>query len=128
MRTLSLVALAGLCTVIAQPLAAAEWSPIPVPGTWEEKGPAEAKSYDGIAWYRTWVKVHDSFFTKHERNLFEESVSVNIRNLADAHEVYVNGKKIGAARPGGRGHHPARERSEGHAGDGPQPDAGGIDR
>lgn len=96
MRTLSLVALAGLCTALAQPLAAAEWSTIPVPGTWEEKGPAEAKSYDGIAWYRTWVKVHDSFFTKHERNLFEESVSVNIRNLADAHEVYVNGKKIGA--------------------------------
>lgn len=95
MRTRSLLALAGLCAALLQPVSAAEWSPIPVPGTWETKGPAEAKSYDGIAWYRTWVKVHDSFFTKHERNLFEESVSVNIRDLADAHEVYVNGKKIG---------------------------------
>lgn len=93
MKTVSLIA--GLCVVLVQSLTAADWSPVAVPGTWEEKGPAAAKSYDGIAWYRTWVKVDDSFFTKHERNLFEESVSVNIRDLADAHEVYVNGKKIG---------------------------------
>lgn len=76
-------------------LSAAEWKTAKVPGAWEEKGPAEARTYDGVAWYRTWVKVHDTFFNKHDRNLFEESVSVNIRDLADAHEVYVNGKKIG---------------------------------
>lgn len=94
MRT-RLLSLLGL--VFSLTLAhAADWQTIPVPGSWEEKGPASAKNYDGIVWYRTWVKVHDSFFTKHERNLFEESVSVNIRDLADAQEVYVNGKKIGA--------------------------------
>ncbi|MEW6304536.1 MAG: PVC-type heme-binding CxxCH protein [Verrucomicrobiota bacterium] len=72
------------------------WQSIAVPGAWEEKGPAAAKNYDGVAWYRTWVKPHDGFFAKHERNLFEESVSINIRDLADAHEIYLNGKKLGA--------------------------------
>ncbi len=81
--------------LISSAAAADEWQTIAVPGSWEEKGPPAAGSYDGIAWYRTWVKVHDSFFTKHERNLFEESVSINIRNLADAHELFVNGKRIG---------------------------------
>lgn len=76
-------------------LLAADWEGATVPGAWEAKGPVAAKNFDGTAWYRTWVKVHDSFFTKHERNLYEESVSLNIRDLADAHEAYVNGVKIG---------------------------------
>jgi len=47
-------------------------------------------------WLRTWVKVDDSFFTKHERNLFEESVGVHFRDLEGAHELFVNGAKVGA--------------------------------
>lgn len=47
-------------------------------------------------WLRTWVKVDDSFFTKHERNLFEESVGVHFRDLEGAHELFVNGVKVGA--------------------------------
>ena len=74
--SLALVASAG----------AIEWQTIQVPG---------ATNQIGTAWYRAWVKVDDSFFTKHDRNLFEESVGVYIRNLAGAHEVWVNGKKIG---------------------------------
>lgn len=65
---------------------AADWQTLQVPGKHE---------IAGTAWLRAWVKVHDSFFTKHERNLYEESVGVNIRDLAGAHEVWVNGKKIG---------------------------------
>jgi len=80
---------------IAQP-ASTDWQTILVPGAWETNGPPAARAYDGFAWYRTWLKPSDSFFTKHERNLFEESVTINIRDLADAHEVYVNGKRIGA--------------------------------
>lgn len=93
---LRLFVLTGL---FSAPVHAAEWQPIGVPGTWEEKGPAAAKSYDGVAWYRTWIKVADDFFRTHERNLWEESASVNLRDVADAHEVYVNGVKIGS---GGR--------------------------
>jgi len=65
---------------------AADWQTMQVPGKNE---------FTGTAWLRAWVKVDDGFFTKHDRNLFEESVGVNIRDLAGAHEVWVNGKKIG---------------------------------
>ncbi|MEI7650493.1 MAG: PVC-type heme-binding CxxCH protein [Verrucomicrobiota bacterium] len=47
------------------------------------------------AWLRTWVRVDDSFFIKHERNLFEESVGVHFRDLEGAHELFINGLKIG---------------------------------
>ncbi len=70
-------------------LRAADWQVASVPG------PAPAASPDGACWYRCWVRVADSFFTKHDRNLFEESVGVNIRDLSGAHEVWVNGKRIG---------------------------------
>ncbi|MEW6156873.1 MAG: PVC-type heme-binding CxxCH protein [Verrucomicrobiota bacterium] len=77
----------------AEAAAQSVWSVIPVPGAWESH--PSAKDYDGFAWYRTWFKPHDSFFTPHERNLFAESVTINIRNLADAHEVFVNATRIG---------------------------------
>lgn len=77
-------------------LRSAEWLPIAVPGTWEEKGPVAARNYDGVVWYRTWVQIPDNFFVRHARNIWAESVNVNISDLADAHEVYVNGVKIGA--------------------------------
>ena len=53
------------------------------------------QSFSGHAYYRTWFKPHASFFSKHERDLFGESVILNIRGLAGAHAVFVNGKRIG---------------------------------
>ena len=38
----------------------ADWQTIHVPGK---------QDFTGTAWLRAWVKVHDSFFAKHERNL-----------------------------------------------------------
>src|SRR5690606_4311075 len=50
---------------------------------------------------RSWVKPHDSFFSKHERNLFEESVGFNFSDLPGTHEIWVNGVKIGeGSEPG----------------------------
>ncbi|HYE97901.1 MAG TPA: dehydrogenase, partial [Planctomycetota bacterium] len=49
----------------------------------------------GAGWYRCWVKPHDSFFAKHERNLFEESVGVYLRALPGTHSLWVNGSKLG---------------------------------
>jgi DNA-binding NtrC family response regulator len=60
---------------------AADWRAIDVPGAWNEATAREVAAAGHTAWYRTWVKVHDSFFTRHERNLFEESVGVNLREL-----------------------------------------------
>jgi putative membrane-bound dehydrogenase-like protein len=71
------------------------WSAIKVPGAWETNAPTLAGGYDGFAWYRTRLKPHDSFFTKHERDLFAESVTLTIRDFSDAHEVFVNGTRIG---------------------------------
>lgn len=68
-------------------VSAADWQTIEVPGT---------REFPGTVWLRCWVKVHDSFFSKHERNLFEESVGVNLTDLSGAHEVWVNGIKIGS--------------------------------
>lgn len=83
MKTLLRLILTLVCVSGAQ---AADWQTGRVPGRLD---------FTGTAWLRAWVKVHDSFFAKHERNLWEESVGVNIRDLAGAHEVWVNGRKIG---------------------------------
>jgi len=78
-----------LCVVTLGASLAFAQSTAPVPS------PASRPAAAHDAWYRTWVRVDDSFFTKHERNLFEESVGVNFRDLEGAHEVFVNGVKIG---------------------------------
>src|SRR5688572_11957824 len=75
---------------------AADWAPVAVPGPWEEKGPPAARSLDGVVWYRAWLKPAPAFFNVHERNLYEESVTLNLSDVADAHEAYVNGVRIGA--------------------------------
>jgi len=63
------------------------WRPVEVPGP-IPAGP-------GWRWYRAWFKPHDSFFTPHERNLFAESVTLNLRGFSGAHEVFVNGESVG---------------------------------
>ncbi len=52
---------------------------------------------DSEYWLRCWVKVHENFFTPHDRNLFEESVGVHISGFVGAHELWVNGQRIGVA-------------------------------
>ena len=77
--------LSTLCGVNSAALAA-EWETVSVPG---------GQEFTANAWYRTWFKPHPTFFTQHERDLFGESVILNIRDLPGAHEVYLNGTKIG---------------------------------
>ena len=83
---LGVIAATGRALAADVQVGAASWSLVSVPA---------ATNFNGIAWYRAWVQVPDAYFAKHERNLFEESVGVNIRDLAGAHEVWVNGRKIG---------------------------------
>jgi len=76
----------------------AAWRPVEVPGPIPAAG-ADADGPPGSGpswrWYRAWFRPHDSFFTPHERNLFAESVTLNLRGFAGAHEVFVNGASIG---------------------------------
>ena len=77
-----------LALVLLVPIVAngTEWDSVVVPGQ---------QDFTGYGWYRTWFKPHASFFNKHERDLYGESVVLNIRGLAGAHAVYVNGTEIG---------------------------------
>ena len=84
MRSLLTLFLALACTAFA-----ADWQPVAVPGAWP-------RGHSGVAWYRAWVKPAPLFFNAHERNLFEESVTVILSEVADAHEVFVNGVAVGA--------------------------------
>ncbi len=87
-----LATLLTLFTLALAGPASADWQPAKVPG---------AIPSEGTAWLRCWVKPHDSFFSKHERNLFEESVGFNFSDLPGVHEVWVNGVKIGGgSEPG----------------------------
>src|SRR6185295_5156898 len=98
-----------LLALLTLPAATQEtpWQTVSVPGP---RKASEAAAADGLAWYRAWVKVDDGFFAKHERNLFVESVGVHVRGLAGAHEVWVNGRKIGTG-----GSFPPDYRSSGDA-------------
>ncbi len=66
---------------------------IQVPGTWE----AANQDHDGFAWYRCYVKVPDRWVSRGTRSLWVESVTLKVGKIDDAHEVYVNGTKIGGA-------------------------------
>lgn len=75
------------CSTLVDAREVEQWQTAQVPGE---------QQFTGEAWYRAWLKPHDSFFSSHERDLFGESVVLNIRSLAGAHEAYVNGQKIGS--------------------------------
>ncbi|MBM3849024.1 MAG: dehydrogenase [Verrucomicrobia bacterium] len=79
--------LAGIPWSLPADDATAAWRSVEVPGA-IPAGPS-------WRWYRAWFRPHDSFFTPHERNLFAESVTLNLRGFAGAHEVFVNGASIG---------------------------------
>ena len=96
-RVLSLLLVGGLLLVgLPWCLPAADasnaWQPVPVPGSIPADTTSAAPSWRA---YRAWVKPHDSFFMPHERNLFAESVTLNIRGFSGAHEVFVNGVSVG---------------------------------
>jgi len=93
-RLLLIVSLASLLAAApARGQSDSDWREIPVPGTWEHPG----VEHDGFAWYRAWVKVPDKWVAEGGRDLWRESITLEVSKLADAHELWVNGKKIGSA-------------------------------
>lgn len=80
-----------VCALLcATALHAEDWKTITVPGAIPGNSVIVPSLGRTRLLPRTWVKVPDATFTKHERNLFEESVGITIQDLADAHEVYLN--------------------------------------
>ena len=70
------------------------WQLIQVPGTWEADAEGRFQEHDGFAWYRCYVKVPDSWV---DNKLYADSLVLAVNNVADAHETFVNGIKLGAA-------------------------------
>ena len=74
---------------------AAGWESAQIPSITDQDASEGQKNSSITDWYRCWVKVPDSYFSKHERNLFEESVGIHFKDLMGSHEVWVNGVEIG---------------------------------
>ena len=70
----------------------AEIITVPVPGP----SPLE-KEKNQLGTYRCWVKVPDHWTNASGRDLWVESVTFTIEKLAESHELWINGKKIGSA-------------------------------
>src|SRR5204862_4078625 len=65
---------------------ASNWRPLAVPGCWEDTAKLD---YDGIAWYRCWVKIPADWSGK--------DVTLAVEQVDNAHEAFVNGAKVGGA-------------------------------
>ncbi|MFK7779039.1 MAG: beta galactosidase jelly roll domain-containing protein, partial [Gimesia sp.] len=68
---------------------------IQVPGAWEEQANGKYSELDGFVWYRCYVKVPKNWADMTARPLWRDSVTLSIEKLADAHELYINGTRIG---------------------------------
>jgi len=80
----------------AQPqLDDSQWKPIDVARSWERQGYSD---YNGFAWYRLHVVIPSSLKNK---AYLKDSLRIDLRNVDDNDEVYLNGKLI--AKYGGAG-------------------------
>lgn len=86
-----------LVSCLVQSLTADEWQPLAVPGAWEQSDNAALKNHDGYAWYRCYTKVPANWTNLKGRDLWYESVTLTVEQIADAHEVFINGQRIGGA-------------------------------
>ena len=86
-----------LAMVSAFSVSGSEWKPVNVPGGWTEFF-SDTPESEKVGWFRCWVRVPDSYFSPHERNLFEESVGIYLRDLSGFHDLRVNGVPIGQGR------------------------------
>jgi putative heme-binding domain-containing protein len=81
------VSLAAVTLRTASTAAADDWVLINVPGAWEEAG-GKFATYDGIAWYRCFVKVPLGWKG--------DDLSLTVHKIDNCHEAFVNGVKVGS--------------------------------
>ncbi len=63
------------------------WKALRVPGYWEKAPGGEWADYDGLAWYRSYVKVPSSWAGK--------DAALHVECVDNRHETFVNGRKVG---------------------------------
>ena len=66
-----------------------EWKTMKVPGTWEDNSGGALAQYDGLAWYKSKVELPPAWQG--------QSLTLEINDVDNAHEAFVNGVKVGAA-------------------------------
>ena len=64
-----------------------DWRPTPVPAA-----PAQA-----AAWIRCFIRVPDNMVTPAEKDLWRDSITVNVGGIRGAFSIWVNGRKIAEA-------------------------------
>jgi len=74
------------CDVFSAEVTVADWRPLAVPGTWED---GAGLKYDGVAWYRCFVRVPADWTGK--------TVTLAVEQVDNAHEAYFNGARVGGA-------------------------------
>ncbi len=67
---------------------------VKVPGVWEQQAGGRFNELDGFVWYRCYVKVPEQWTAK-KRSLWGDSVTITVEHVANAFELFVNGKRIG---------------------------------
>ncbi len=92
MSNIKLMAAAWISSLLGS-LTWAQPTIITVPGTWESAG----HKHDGIAWYRCYIKVPDKWVSESSSSLYVQSVTLKVQKVSAAHEVYINGQKVGSA-------------------------------
>lgn len=64
------------------------WKALRVPGYWEQAASGLWAGYDGLAWYRCYVKVPASWAGK--------DATLHVERIDNRHETFVNGRQVGA--------------------------------
>lgn len=64
------------------------WSTLRAPGFWEQQASGAHASLDGFAWYRCFVRIPQAWQGK--------SLRLNLGQIDDCDEAFVNGVKVGA--------------------------------
>ena len=63
------------------------WKAIRVPGYWEQAPGGQWANYDGLAWYRCYVEVPQSWAGR--------EATLHVERIDNRHERFVNGRKVG---------------------------------
>ena len=84
--------IAALFLSLAPGLPAADWQAVPQPGPAPEADPARP-----VTWYRCFTKVPDRWTSAGSRTLYVDSVTLTVRGIEGAWEVYLNGTRLSGA-------------------------------
>src|SRR5687768_6080897 len=87
LRIVTVTLLAGLLAFSFVAPEKSGWTSLPVPGAWEDVSEGRFEKYDGIAWYRCFVKVPDTWKGA--------DLELILRQIDDCDETFFNGEKVG---------------------------------